>query len=210
MEIKPLPSVGMRGYFELAAPYDRYQTTKTVYTCRAVRNINEYDRENKTLFSSVYQSVGLDILEFNQDKKDNVHIVSLQGETGQWIIVPSKFITKFPELNGILYHNLMLGVNLGAMPVEYDLEPVVEAIRNTVNDMLGVQPTLKPVQVSKTIIVPHDEHLTISVARAEKAIQKMSDAARVATMQTQLNKMRERIAVLEQYIIDKHLTPPTP
>jgi hypothetical protein len=211
MVVKPLPSVGMRGYFELSAPYDNYQINKTVFTCKAVRNINEYDRENKSLFSSVYSPVGLTSADFRQDKKNNEHIVSLQGEAGQWIIVPAKYITRFPEVNGVLYHGLMLGVSLGALPVDKDLDPIVAAISNVVNDLLGVEATIKPVQVSKTVIVPHGEHVAIDTARAERAIQKMSDAARVSILQTQIDRMRNKIATLEQYIIEHHISlPPEP
>ena len=206
MDIKPLPSVGMRGYFELAAPFNKHQINKTVFTCKAVRNINEYDRESKTLFKDVYQVAGLTVNDFNNDKQDNVHIVSLQGETGQWIIVPSNYITRYPEINGILYHNLMLGVNLGAMPVDQDLDAVITGVSNLVTDYLGVQAVIKPVQVSKTVIVSHEDHRAIVLARGEKRNQTMSDAAKVAMLQNQIDKMRARIAELEQFILTNHVT----
>lgn len=198
--------VGMRGYFELSAPFDRFNTNKVVMTCKAIRNINEYDRESKTLFADVYAPLGISETDFQLHKQNNIDIVSLQGETGQWLIVPACYITKFPEISGVLYHNLMLGVNLGALPVDYDVQPVIEAVHNVVLDMLGVQAIIKPVQVSKTILVSHDEHKAITTARVEKANQILSDAARVRTLQNNVDKMRARIAELEQFILTNHVT----
>lgn len=197
---KVIPSTGMKGYFELEAPFNRYNINKVICTCRAVRNINEYDREVRSLFNSVYAQHGLSEQIFNQDRRDNQYILSLQSEFGQWVIVPTSYVKRFPEVNGVAYHNLMLGVNLGSVPTEQELSILQERISNVVFDTLGVRPNIRSVQLSKSIIVSREFHQEVQTARQSRAEIQLSDSARVRHLSDVLERAKTQIRALEGYI----------
>lgn len=195
-----IPSVGTVGSFNLKAPFDKYIVTSEKYTCQGVRSLGDYIANNEDVYTNVYLANGLDDTAFDEDVDANMFIVSLQSDSGQWIYVPARYISQFPNTNGVLYHNVMLAVALGSMPVNTDYDALNAAISNLVYDALGVEPDIRQVELSQQVLVDEADHERVTTARDEKKKLKLSDSGFLQYYMNLVDKLTERLRVLEEYV----------
>lgn len=195
-----IPSVGSQGYYSVIAPFDTIIIPNVLYTCQAVRRLNDYLANNENPKEKIYNRYQLGDDAYNQDLKNDMFIVSLQAGTGVWVYIPARYISSYPISNGVRYHDMMIGVNLGSVPVDMDLSPVKTAVINTVHDMLGITPTVAEVEISKTIIVTHDKHAEIMQARLGHVELFLSDRGKADKAQVDIESLQNKIAQLETFI----------
>lgn len=199
-----IPTIGDSGFYTLKAPFDTLMATDTVYTCQAIRRIGDYLAYNEDVYTDVYVANGLSESDFEADQRLNMYIVSLQSEAGQWLYVPASFIISYPVSNGVQYQNFMIGVSLGALPVDTDLSPIQTLIKNVVFQNFGVTPKTNVVQLSKPVLVGSLKHEAIKTARLQRAVEKKTDFARWQEAVRDLTEAQEKIQILENYIKEKH------
>lgn len=199
------PYVGLTGKFELLPPFDALASTDAIYTCQSVRTVADYNAANEDVLKLVYTDNGLTEAEYNADVTKNISIVSLLGPMGNWVILPTSYIRHYPTVDGVIYHNFMIGVGLGAIPVNLDLTDLKTAILEVVYDRYGITAKLGDCVLSKPITVSRVESDALESARlANRSINLPTLAVlrqKEAALQTAINK----IAELEQYIIRNHI-----
>lgn len=197
-----IPTVGSSGYFELRSPFDNLILENERYTCQAVRRISDYLANNEDVKVSIYDKYTLPESEFFEDSAKDMFIVSLQSEKGHWIYVPARYVIKYPEVNGIPYRTMMIGVSLPPMAVDRDYSFIIDDISNLVQDRLGVSPLVKIVDTSKVILVTKEKH-DIEQANRDLVIDgQLTDRSRYMTSQVALNQALTKIQELENYIKD--------
>ena len=197
-----IPSLGMSGYFKLKTPFNSSLVENERYTCRAVRGIGDYLANNEDIYTNIYKANGLTETEFNSDCASGMYIVSLQSTKGQWIYLPASYILSFPITNGVEYHNLMIGISLGAVPTTKDISAVKTNLRNVIYDQLGIEPEIKEVQISKAVLIPQEQHETIETIRTSRITQQMSASSKVTKLESDLDTALEKIKILEAAIIE--------
>lgn len=195
-----IPSVGMVGSFNLKSPFDSQVISGEKYTCRAVRALADYIANGEDVFSTIYVTNNLTEDNFAEDVDDDMYVVSLQSDSGQWIYLPARYIAEFPNTNGVLYHNVMIGVALGSMPVDTDYETLNKAIRNVVYDALGVEPTIEAVELSQQILVDDSDHETVETSRSARKTLKLSDSGMLKYYMGLYDAAVTKIRLLEDYI----------
>lgn len=195
-----IPTVGSEGYYTVLPPFDTILVPNILYTCQAVRRLNDYLANNENPKEKIYTRYGLGDNVYTDDLKNDMFIVSLQAGVGQWIYIPARYILGYPVSNGVKYHDVMLGVNLGSIPVDLDLSVVKTAVSNAVHDTLGITPTIADVEISKTIIVTHEQHKSIMDVRLGHMTLYLSDRAKVDKGQTDIESLQYKITQLEEYI----------
>lgn len=200
-----IPTIGESGYYTLKPPFDASMIPNTVYTCQGIRRIGEYLAYNEDVFTDVYVKNGLTEADFQKDQASNMYIVSLQSETGQWIYVPASYIESYPIMNGVKYQNFMLGVSLGALPVNLDLTAIQGLVSNVIYQNLGITPKIVLTALSKPVLVDTAQHETIQNARLVRATQKLTDYGRWQQTVTQLQQAVEQIQQLEAFIKKNYL-----
>lgn len=203
MKQEYLPDIGSVGIFTLKAPYDVLIKQNVVYTCKAIRNLNDCIAEGLDPFSYYYESMGLTETDYETDLKNDVSIVSLQTKNGEWLYIPSNYIIKFPNMNGVVYRAIMLGISLGALPDTMKLDALKTSISNLVYDTIGITSVLKEVVISIPSIVSKENHDTIETARIAKTSITMSDTLKLSKVTQELNSARLKITELENYIKTK-------
>lgn len=200
-----IPTIGARGYYRLAAPFDTKISENEMYTCQAIRRIGDYLAMNEDPFINVYQYSGLTQADFDEDQLENMYIISLQADTGQWLYVPAKYLLGYPIMNGVPYQSMMLGVGLGAVPADMDLTALQNLISDVVFDNIGIRPQISPVVLTKQKLIPRPDHEAIQIARGALATQKKTFYTRYRETVTLLNKALTKITALEQYIKINHI-----
>lgn len=199
-----IPTIGATGFWQLSAPFDSLMAQDEMYTCQAIRRLGDYIAFNEDPLTNIYTFYGLTEDDFNADQAANMYIVSLQSEKGQWLYVPARYLLGYPIMNGVQYKTMMLGVGLGALPVDMDLSAIQTLISNVVYENLGITPKMSPVALSKALLVSRENHDRIETARLARASQKKTDYSRYRETLQQLNQANAKIQALEAFIKAKY------
>jgi hypothetical protein len=191
-----VPDIGSSGLFSLGAPFDNALTANVSYTCIAIRGLNEVTAAGEDTYDVYYLPRQITKEVYNTHVTAGVYLITLQSGTGSIVYVPSVYILSAPNVSGVKYGTVMLGVSLGALADNVSLEALKTSITNLVRDTLGVTPTLKAMVVSQASLISQTDH---------EAIEK-SDYARLREMTIQRDTALETIAQLNAYILE-HITP---
>lgn len=198
-----IPDINSKGVFTLKPPFSALMPPETRYSVKGIRKISEIIASAVDVFSIYYQANGLSQSDYDADVQGDVSIVSLSSEIGQWLYVPTTYIAGFPDVNGVVYTSLILGVSLGSVADITNLGALKTSVRNLVRDYLGVLCEIKEVIVSTPSVIPYAQHQLIENARDAIKANNMSDRAKLIIANDNLTASTARIVELENYIKTK-------
>lgn len=199
-----LPDIGSSGLYELALPFSTRLIPNTQYVCRAIRKLNEIIAKGIDPYQEYYAPNGLSTPDYETDLNNGVCIVALQAGSGTWVYVPSSYILKFPNTNGVRYTVTALAVSLGAIPDGYNLTPLQGLIDSTVYAALGIHPTFKAIAVSNPAMVPAEDHVRLENARTANVSITEPLAARVARLTAENATLALKLQQAEEWIRNNH------
>jgi len=197
-----IPVIGSAGIFELRPPFNTIIEPNVRYTCQAVRRLSEYLANNETPYEDIYQASGLTEADYNLHLEENMYIVSLQSEKGQWIYLPATHVSSYPLVNGIPYRAMMVVVSLPPLPVDRDLDFLHLAFKNIVADSLGVNCKIKNVEASSVSLISKEKHDLVSSNRASMTQGLVTDRARYVKLSQDYQIALDKIQELETYILN--------
>jgi len=195
-----IPFIGATGFYTLLTPFDTKINIDEQYTTKAIRSISDYISNNENIKALVYDANGILSTVYDQHVLDDIEIIALQSDLGHWIYVPSPYISKYPDPNGVVYKTTMIGVSLPPLPVELDLHLLDTDISNLIIDRLGVTPVIKQVETSKPVLVSDAIDVQHTTTRLALTNGDITDRARVLTLQSTLQQALNKITELETYI----------
>lgn len=202
-----IPQIGAVGVFTLAAPFDTQITPQVAYTCRSLRMLSDIAAAGELVWERYYLPLGVSPTEYQQDLADNVCIVGLHAGTGEWVYVPSSFIIKAPDVNGVLYSPVVLGVHLGPVPDTYQLDGLISRIESLVEASLGIKPTIKGMLISQPAIVSHEDSERLEAVRTAAITDNKSDYAKLQKALSELQTTRSSLQQLETWVKSNLPTP---
>lgn len=197
-----IPPVGTSGIYTLAAPFNSLLQADMSYRCDAVRRISDFIEVGIDPFEEFYVANQLEKNTYDQDLMNQVCIISLVSSTGHWVYVPSTYILAYPDINGVPYTVMVLGVEIGAVPNYLNLAGFKQAIINLTRDTIGVIPTIREVAISAVQKLSHVEHSVLENARVLLVNNSQTDRAKLLAAQAELNQLRQQYDQLETYIRD--------
>lgn len=200
MSSRILPVIGSSGTYELLPPFDTVILPEELYTCKAIRNISEYVSYNQDPKKLVYDYYGLSENDYENDIQEDMEIVSLQNNKGVWVYVPARYITKYPEVDGIPYHQLSMVCKIPAIEVSRDISHLKTDVINLIKDTLGVGAAVEIVEVSRTIAVTKDVSDQLKIDRALVSNGRVTDRAKYMQLLQQQQVLLDKIEGLENYI----------
>ena len=200
MSSRILPVIGSSGTYELLPPFDTVILPEEIYTCKAIRNISEYVSYNQDPKKLVYDYYGLSENDYENDIQEDMEIVSLQNNKGVWIYVPARYIIKYPEVDGVPFHQMSVVCKLPAIEVSKNLDFLKTEISNLIKDTLGVEPSVDLVEVSRIIAVSKQMADNLAIQRAALTQGKVTDRARYIDLLQKQQILLEKIKALEKYI----------
>lgn len=195
-----LTDINASGIFRLRAPFDDLLPTQTTLTVKGVRKLSEIIASGIDPYEKYYEPQGISEAIYDLDFLADVSIISLTSGSGQWLYVPSTSIISYPNVNGVSYTSMILGVSLGSLADTTLLDALKTSITNVVKDALGVTPDIKEIAASASAIVSHDDHVLIENARSVIKVTNKSDRALLLQSQIALTAATTRIQELETYI----------
>ena len=178
-----IPPIGTAGIYDLKAPFSARLQPKVSYKCEAVRKLSDIIEEGVDPYEEFYLPVGLSETAYQADLLNNACIVSLQSSSGHWVRVPTTYINSYPNINGVPYRGMVLGVELGPIPEYLDLAAVKVAVSNVIRDVLGVRPTVKEVAITSTQNFSQNDHDVLEGTRASLIVNSDTDRAKLLDLQ---------------------------
>lgn len=196
----PMPPVGASGVYVLDTPFNTKLLNNTSYRCDAIRRFNDLYEMSIDPYEEFYRPAGVSKERFDADVASQTAIVSLVSQNNHWVYVPSSFIRSFPNVNGIPYTSLVLGVTLGAIPNYMDLSGLYTAVSNLVRDTIGVSPQIQSVAVSNVTNLSQQDHDRLEAARLQNVNNSTTDRAKYIALQKENAMLRQQLMQLENYV----------
>lgn len=196
----PMPPIGASGVYKLAAPFQNKLLPNTSYRCEAVRRIADLVEQGIDPYEEFYQPNGLSRESYDRDVSQNAAMCSLVSQNDHWLYVPSSYIQSYPNVNGIPYSSIILGVSIGPIPNYMDLAGLRAALSNVVQDSIGVTPEIKSVVVSPVTNLSQQDHDSIEATRQSRISNTRTDRARAIKAEAENQQLRLQIRQLEDYI----------
>lgn len=196
-----VPSIGMQGLYSLIAPFAGKLIPNVPYKCTAIRALADIIAQGGDPKAEFYDANGLSDADYAADIAAQVVIVTLQHAGLDMLQVPSTYISGFPNMGGVPYTQLLLGVDLGAVPDAMDLEFLKDKVKDVVLESIGVAPEAHLVAASPTTIVSDVDHAAAQAARQAIVGEVRTDRAKFLEAQAQSVVLAEKVQELEGYII---------
>jgi hypothetical protein len=160
-----LPSLGSSGAWTLKTPFDALIVSNLAYTCQEVRRITTMVGQGVDVFTQHYARHGLTKAEYDQDVQNDVSMITLITSSGDWLFVPSSYVTGWPAADGVPYATIAAAIVLGALPNTVDPSFLTEDLKAFIKARLGLVPDISYVVVSETVMKDQNQHEILEIAR---------------------------------------------
>jgi hypothetical protein len=202
------PPLNATGRFTVAAPFDTVIFETVAYQAIALRRFTDIIELGEDIYEKYYAPRGLTEVQFKQDERANVVIVSLMNPSGEVWYVPDSYILSYPNQGDVKYQHVVLSVSLGPLPDYLPLDFAMSQIASVASDTIGVTAVAK-LHVAPTVgTVTPEQHEILETARALRITNRKTDRAKAIEAVAQVTALQQRIAVLETIIVEAGLLPP--
>lgn len=193
-------TIGLAGKYTLSSPFNLLVNPQLSYTCVAIEHISSLHLRGSDPFTTIYLPAGLTRDRFNSDDKQSIPIYTLQSSKGNVLMIPGANITGLPDVNGINYSNVLLGISLSALPDTFDLTSIKSEISDLVFSRIGVRSEVKSVVFGAPSIITQLQHAALELARKQNVTNNKSNLVRVEELTAQNTSLLERVRLLEDHI----------
>lgn len=194
-----VPVIGSKGVYEFHAPFTPFGLSTIVYECKKITKIKDMLDNGDDPKTRVYKRHAIEDHYQSHIESDMV-IVTLVSSVDKRLEVPAAFIKTMPTNNGISYHNVVLGVSLGGLRVDYDYDTVIEEIKTTIKNNVGIEPSIRVMNNSPIALVNHDQHTITETQRGIVRAEQFNIRVRNELLQKENTKLKERLNILETHI----------
>lgn len=191
-----VPQLGMRGVFTYKPPFDKPEYKDLEVTVKALRLIKEVIDSEEDPFTNIYQLNGLDENIFSRDLKWKVPIIVFVTDDVKYFYVPATYLGSLPKLQtGVKYQQLIMGVNLGYLPVDYNFDLIKETIIENLKATSGIVSTIETLKASAVEIVTEAEHTKFLNTIKERTTDMNSPAVKLRFLQERFKLLQEQMAI---------------
>ena len=153
-----IPFIGTKGRFKFKEPFNHVLNDNAIYTVASIKSFDNIIDSGMDVYEIIYKPVGLTEDVFTKAyTAGKVNVIELVDESGKYFNVPSNYITSVPDINGILYRDKMMVIDLGYLPDNYVFDDVKSAVSELVKLMVGVEAEVKVVDASPTIMLTEEQ-----------------------------------------------------
>lgn len=198
-----LPSIGMRGIYTLAEPFNTMINANTEYVCTAVETIASLVSKNIDVKQTIYLDNALDITIYDAAAQANQCIITLQSDSGTQIEFPSAYLLSFPNSNVVRYSTLVAMISLSAIADSVNLNPLLSEISELVLARIGVRNETVLANVGVSYLVSKEKHDLIQAARQGLIQSSGSVFVQLEQAQATIAEQTQKIATLSDYIANR-------
>lgn len=195
------PSIGAVGIFRLKEPFDLSVIENVQYACISVKTIREASISELDFQETVYTAKGITQELYEQDLNANINIITIQNSIGDKLLVPSTYILKIPDINGVEYVPLIMGINLGVLPSKVNLAPMKQKLVQVINEYIGVENAeVKEMISGASVIISDTDHAGLESTRQNRIFANETDYTKYVAMKRERDALLLKNTALETYI----------
>lgn len=150
------PGIRLRGRYILKTPW--VANPGKVYECEAIRSFDDLAKLGVDPYETFYLPAGLVngqpydsvTFSFDAERQADANIVTLRSDDGEYLYVPDTYILSIPNMGGVKYDQVVLSVNLSAIPGYLDLSPLKTDLANRVSQIIGISTTVEENRVASS------------------------------------------------------------
>lgn len=195
-----LPSLGMIGFYALAAPYDKLISPSAQYRCEGVTSLSAALANGQDPLNRIYLANGDTKANYQKDMAANVSLVTISSQTGSLVVFPSSALLQVPLADGVVYHNTILAVPLGAVAEGEDLTVLQNEVLELVDSKFGLRGATYITTVGASAVLKREQHETVQAARQARITDGESLIAKNNRLTNELAAALQKIQELEAYL----------
>lgn len=192
-------SIGLRGYYTATGVYETIIKPNVIHTCETIETLRSLVESSNKPFEQIYIPAGLGRSSFDRDYSSNVTIVGLRLDNGNLIKLPSYYLDKLPDANGVQYVGTMVGFAMNALPSSLDLQEFIDEIKDYLSSRVGVECRVTTSTYTPELLIDYDRHKILEDLR-NRQINKYSAQNRIRELEASLLALTQKNAALETYI----------
>jgi len=200
------PNIGDTGVFTLATPYDSIVSDIEEYTVESIRGLQEMVDAGENPLQVVYLDLGRTEEDMKDDINNEINIVVLVNSAGQYAYIPEDAFIKAPDVTGIQYQEKAIGISLGLLKADIDLESLKDDIAAYVKDTLGIVPEIKEVETSAIVRLNKNTRESLELEREALRKNNPSFRARFLMCEAEKEKLASEVnrlgCSLSNYLAD--------
>jgi len=191
------PSAGSVGLFRLKEPFVCRPDVR--YRVLSLGSFSDYRRRERDPYDLFYLPKGIGFEKFVTDEQAGALIVAIEDTSGNVIEVPDTYIDALPSGDEVPYKSVVIGIDLGNFPSDFDESVVIAEVELLLRHMLGTTPKVAVSTYSAGALTKEE---SIIAEGSRQAAITITDSVhdRLASAVRTADKLREYIAELEQVI----------
>lgn len=198
-----IPKIGSKGAFQFKEPFKNKLVEVQEYTVRGIRSLKEIIDSEENPLENIYRAYGLEETDMNEDLEKEIPIIVLTNSAGQYFYVPADRINMQPLTIGNKYQEQMLAINLGYLPVGFNMDLAKNTIKEDILNVLGITSTVESLPTSGIVFVDDEKHKTYQKLLASKKKVNSSYRIRYQELDAKYKALQAQYKELEAYIIQK-------
>ena len=196
-----VPPIGTKGRFHFLEPFNKAMFNNQEYTVKAIRSLQEMNDSEEKPYDNIYLENELTEDKFKSDLDNNIPIIVLKNSGGNYFYVPATYIKSMPKNDGVKYQQVMMAINLGYLPLDFDYSSAADIIKNSVKSSLGITSTIETLKTSVVQLVSEEEHNKFKKLLDGNKTEKHGYMFRYNMLLEQNRKLKQRIKLLNDCII---------
>jgi len=194
--INLVPTINSVGKFKLATPLNTFLNTDITYTVIGNRTISEMVDDGLNVLDHVYKVMSLTEEDYHNDLTNNIIISILKSESNDTFYIPTNKFVAIPDITGKRYVQKTIGVNLGYLPVDLDVEYLIPELTDLIASMLGVTPSATVLETSQITMYSDAEHDSFTATRTSNIANDETCIGKLIKIKAILKAMREKEIIL--------------
>lgn len=209
-----LPAHKASGHWRLKPPFDNALVPGLAYTCQSLRSLGEIVATGSDtgsgldIYEEYYGKWNIDRSVYEAHLAENITICTLLSSSGNFVFVPSPYLSGWPSNDSIPYVVLGLFATLGAIPNTLDPSFLIEKVTNVISSSLGLVPDVEFVAMSEVTNKAWIDHKALETARKTLITDNNSDYTRRVKAEADLAEARTQIQALQKFIVDSGIVIP--
>lgn len=195
-----IPPIGTKGKFEFKEPFNK-NSNKQEFSVHAIRSIQELIDSELNPLEYIYKPVNLTETDMEKDREAGVPIIVLSSGTNEYFYVPANKLSSLPNISGHKYQQRMIAINIGHLPLDYNLDSIKEVIKDSVMENMGISSTVEVIATSAISYVTDEEHNKFMKLLDGRKTNNQSYKTRYKILLETYNKLVAKVKQIENCIV---------
>jgi len=191
------PQVGVKGVYGVLPPF---VLEDSPYECTNVATMKSLILSGVNVYDVYFKPYGLTKNEYDIAYQRNDRIITLTSDSGEELELPEYYVKSIPLLDNVIYGNKALVIELGELPLDIDLNSLVNVIKEQAITLLGVEAKCTKVALKKFRHITVQEHKLNTAKRKLYKDKKVTTLKVIDTLRGELSAAMLRNNALEELL----------